>query len=179
MHGVVKVWDPVVRVFHWGLVLSFAVAWLSADQSKTLHHWAGYAAGGLVALRLVWGLLGTRYARFSQFIHHPSTILAYLKDIATGNESRYLGHNPAGGAMIVALIVTMSALALSGWLSQTDQFFGVGWVEDGHKLLAKMLLGLVGLHVAGVVLASLRHRENLPWSMITGWKRGIGPEDIA
>ncbi|AKR56968.1 cytochrome b561 [Youhaiella tibetensis] len=179
MAGIVKVWDPVVRVFHWGLVLSFAVAWLSADQSKTLHHWAGYAAGALIALRLVWGLLGTRYARFSQFVHHPSKVLGYLRDIVTGKESRYLGHNPAGGAMIVALILTMGSLAFTGWLSQTDQFFGVGWVEDGHKLLAKLLLVLVVVHIGGVVLASLRHRENLPWAMITGWKRETGPEDIA
>jgi len=179
MAGIVKVWDPVVRVFHWGLVLSFAVAWLSADQSKTLHHWAGYAAGALIALRLVWGLLGTRYARFSQFVHHPSKVLDYLRDIVTGKESRYLGHNPAGGAMIVALILTMGSLAFTGWLSQTDQFFGVGWVEDGHKLLAKLLLVLVVVHIGGVVLASLRHRENLPWAMITGWKRETGPEDIA
>lgn len=179
MAGIVKVWDPVVRVFHWGLVLSFAVAWLSADQSKTLHYWAGYAAGALIALRLVWGLLGTRYARFSQFVHHPSKVLDYLRDIVTGKESRYLGHNPAGGAMIVALILTMGSLAFTGWLSQTDQFFGVGWVEDGHKLLAKLLLVLVVVHIGGVVLASLRHRENLPWAMITGWKRETGPEDIA
>ena len=179
MSGLVKVWDPVVRLFHWGLALSFAIAWLSADHSKALHHWAGYAAGGLIVMRLVWGLLGTRYARFSQFVRHPTTVLAYLRDIVVGRESRYLGHNPAGGAMIVALILTMSALALSGWLTQTDQFFGIGWLEDGHRLLAKLLLVLVGLHLAGVALASLRHRENLPLAMITGWKRETGPEDVA
>lgn len=179
MAGAVKVWDPVVRVFHWGLALSFAVAWLSADQSKALHHWAGYAAGALIVLRLVWGLLGTRYARFSQFVRQPGAVLDYLRDIVLGRESRYVGHNPAGGAMIVALILTMGALALSGWLTQTDQFFGVKWLESGHKLLAKVLLALVCLHLAGVALASLRHRENLPWAMITGRKRESGPHDIA
>ncbi|MDP1731970.1 MAG: cytochrome b/b6 domain-containing protein [Devosia sp.] len=179
MNGKVKVWDPLVRVFHWGLVLSFAVAWLSADHGRTLHQWAGYAAGGLIALRLVWGMLGTRYARFSQFVRSPAAIVRYLGDIATGRENRYLGHNPAGGIMIVALIVTMGALATTGWMMTTDQFFGYEWVEDSHEFLANLLLALVGLHIAGVALAGLRHRENLVAAMLTGRKRAPESGDIA
>ena len=175
----VKVWDPLVRVFHWGLVLSFAVAWLSADDGRALHQWAGYAAGGLIALRLVWGLLGTRYARFRQFVRSPSAILRYLGDIVTGRESRYVGHNPAGGAMIIALLVTLGAVATTGWMMTTNQFYGYEWVEDVHEVLANALLWLVGLHIAGVVLASLRHRENLVLAMVTGSKRAPEADDRA
>lgn len=175
----VRVWDPLVRVFHWGLVLSFAVAWLSAGHFKTLHFAAGYVAAALLAIRIVWGLFGTRYARFAQFVKTPGAVLAYLRDIATGRERRFLGHNPAGGAMIVALILSVAAQLVTGWLMTTDQFFGTEWLEVTHELLAKVSLGLVVLHVAGVVLASLRHRENLPLAMLTGSKRAAADDDIA
>jgi len=174
----VKVWDPLVRVFHWGLVLSFAVAWLSSDHGRTLHQWAGYAAGSLIAMRIVWGLLGTRYARFAQFVRNPVAALGYLGDVAAGRERRYIGHNPAGGLMIVALIVAMAALATTGWMMTTTQFWGYEWVEDAHELLAELMLWLVGLHLAGVALASLRHRENLVVAMLTGRKRAPAPGDV-
>lgn len=175
----VSVWDPLVRLFHWGLVLSFAIAWLSADHLKAVHELAGYVAGGLVAFRLVWGVLGTRYARFLQFLRSPWAVLGYLGDIAQGRERRYLGHNPAGGAMIAALIIAMAALATTGWMQTTDQFFGVEWVEEVHEALANVLLLLVGLHILGVLVASYRHRENLPLAMLTGRKRAPSGDDVA
>ncbi len=178
MAATVKIWDPFVRVFHWSLVASFAVAWLSAEDVRVLHEWAGYAAGALIGLRLVWGIMGTRYARFRQFIRSPGTVAAYLRDIATGREARYLGHNPAGGLMILALLATMAAVATSGWMMTTDTWFGVDWVEEVHEALASAMLGLVGLHVLGVVVASLRHRENLVRAMFTGRKRLPGGADI-
>jgi cytochrome b len=178
MAATVKIWDPFVRVFHWSLVASFAVAWLTAEDVRVLHEWAGYAAGALIALRLVWGIMGTRYARFRQFIRSPGTVAAYLRDIATGREARYLGHNPAGGLMILALLATMAAVAASGWIMTTDAGFGVEWVEELHEILASVMLGLVGLHVLGVVVASLRHRENLVRAMVTGRKRLPGAADI-
>ena len=174
----VRVWDPLVRVFHWCLVASFAIAWLSADEWDDLHIWAGYAAAALIAFRLVWGLVGTRYARFVQFVRSPGTVAAYLRDILTGRERRYLGHNPAGGLMILALISCMAALCLTGWLYTTDAFWGVEWVEETHEALANTLLALVGLHVAGVIIAGLRHRENLVRAMLTGRKRAPGPQDV-
>ncbi|OSQ27666.1 cytochrome b/b6 domain-containing protein [Thalassospira sp. MCCC 1A03138] len=175
----VKVWDPLVRIFHWGLAASFAIAWITADEWDALHHWAGYAAGGLIAFRLIWGLIGSRYARFSQFIRRPSVVMAYLKDIITGRENRYIGHNPAGAAMIVALIIGMIGCALTGWMYTTDAFWGVDWVEETHEFLANALLALVLVHIGGVLLASLRHHENLVRAMITGRKRVAGSDDIS
>ncbi len=178
MAATVKVWDPLVRAFHWSLVASFATAWASAEEWNDLHEWAGYAAAALVAFRLLWGLIGTRYARFAQFIRRPGTVAAYLRDIASGRERRYLGHNPAGGAMILALILCMAALCLTGWLYTTDALWGEEWVEETHEMLANVLLGLVGLHIAGVLVAGFRHRENLVRAMLTGHKRAPGGGDI-
>jgi cytochrome b len=175
----VRIWDPFVRVFHWSLVASFAVAWLTAEDWKALHMWAGYAAGSLIALRLLWGVVGTRYARFSQFVRSPLAVAAYVRDIVTGREARYLGHNPAGGLMIVALIATMATVSVTGWMQTTDAYWGVEWVEELHEAVANLMLFLVGLHVLGVVVASLRHRENLVRAMLTGRKRSPGAADIA
>lgn len=179
MAATVKIWDPFVRVFHWSLVASFAVAWLTAEDWKALHMWAGYAAGSLIALRLLWGLFGTRYARFSQFVRSPRAVAAYVRDIVSGREARYLGHNPAGGLMIVALIATMATVSVTGWMQTTDAYWGVEWVEELHEAVASLMLGLVGLHVLGVMVASLRHRENLIRAMLTGRKRSPGAADIA
>ncbi|MBI2254934.1 MAG: cytochrome b/b6 domain-containing protein [Proteobacteria bacterium] len=178
MSATVRVWDPFVRVFHWCLVASFAIAWLSAEDGRGLHQWAGYAAASLIALRLVWGIAGTRYARFSQFVRNPRSVAGYLFDILKGREARYLGHNPAGGLMIIALMVVMATLCLTGWLYTTDAFWGEEWVEETHEALANILLALVGLHVGGVIIASLRHRENLIRAMISGRKRMPGRGDI-
>jgi cytochrome b len=174
----VKIWDPFVRVFHWSLVASFLVAWITAEDVRVLHEWAGYAAGSLIGLRLIWGMIGTRFARFSQFIRSPFAVAAYLRDIISGREARYLGHNPVGGLMILALIVTMATVCLTGWMQTTDAYFGVDWVEEVHEAVASLMLGLVGIHVLGVVVTSLRHRENLVRAMITGRKRAPGTADI-
>ncbi len=175
----IRVWDPFVRTFHWGLVLSFAIAWLSSENPGTLHELAGYAAVGLVVARVGWGLVGERYARFSQFVRSPAAIAEYLKAIAAGSEPRYLGHNPAGGAMIVVLLCAMAATAISGWLLTTDAYWGSTGMQRLHSLLADALLLLVLAHLGGVALASLRHHENLVRAMVTGLKRPAGPADVA
>lgn len=175
----VRVWDRVVRSFHWALVLSFVTAWLTSHSSEDIHHWAGYTSVALVAMRLLWGVLGTPYARFSQFVRDPGTVLRYLSAILSGREARYLGHNPAGGAMVIVLIAAMGSTALTGWLMTTEAYFGVSWVETAHSLSAHGLLVLVLLHIGGVTLASFRHRENLVRAMITGRKRKAEPADIA
>lgn len=166
-----RVWDPVVRLFHWSLVLSFAAAWLTSHASERIHHWAGYLAAALVALRLVWGAIGTPYARFSQFVRAPATVARYLLAMLGGREARHIGHNPAGGAMVLALMAAMAVTAVTGWMMTTDTYFGVSWVERAHDLASYGLLVLASIHVAGVMLASLRHRENLIAAMITGRKR--------
>ncbi|GGB98149.1 cytochrome b561 [Marinobacterium zhoushanense] len=174
----VKVWDPLVRVFHWSLVLSFAIAWISADEWQSLHESCGYIVIGLVLIRILWGLIGSRYARFAQFVRHPRIVIDYLQDIRHAREARHIGHNPAGGMMVVVLLGTLTLLCVSGWLGTTDRFWGEEWVEELHELIGNLVLLLVGLHLAGVLLASLRHRESLVRAMLTGRKRAPQPEDI-
>lgn len=167
----VKIWDPVVRLFHWSLVIAFTVAWLTGDEMKRIHEWAGYVIVGLLAIRLIWGFLGTPYARFRSFLYHPSTVMSFLLDTARFRAKRYLGHNPAGGAMVVALMMMLAATTATGIMMTSDAFWGVGWVEDVHQFAANLTIVLVGLHLAGVFVASIEHRENLVGAMITGRKR--------
>lgn len=207
----VRVWDPLVRVFHWGLVAAFALAWLTADEAQQLHEVSGYVVAGLIGFRLVWGLVGSRYARFSQFVRGPRKTLAYLRDAVYGDEPRYLGHNPAGAAMIVAILLMLSGTAFTGWLMaepdrmallpalpqvvspayadddndddgaarRGDESDAEGALKDVHEVFANLMLVLVALHLGGVVLASVRHRENLARAMLTGDKRAPGRGDIA
>ena len=167
----VKVWDPLVRLFHWSLVLCFIVSWATGDEIEWLHLGAGYAVAGLVAIRVLWGLVGTRHARFTDFVHHPATVLAFLKDTALLRARRYLGHNPAGGAMVIAMLVTLAAVSATGVMMTTDAFWGAEWVEDAHEAAVNLTLGLILLHLLGVAVASLEHGENLVRSMLTGRKR--------
>lgn len=173
----VRVWDRFVRLFHWSLVALIAGVWLTADGPKALHEQLGYVIGGLIAARVVWGLTGPRHARFSDFVRGPGAVLAYLRDLMAGRERRYLGHNPAGGAMIVALLLTIWGTVLTGWLQTTDAFWGSSAMEEIHEVLATLILVMVALHVAGVLVESLRHGENLILSMLTGTKRAPGPKD--
>ena len=181
----VSVWDPLVRFFHWGLAASFTIAFVTEDDLLGLHVRAGYVILGLVSIRLVWGLIGPRHARWSDFITGPLEILAYLKAAIQSRAVRHLGHNPAGGAMVVALLLSLTAAGISGIAVYGAQelsgpmaplFIGLsdGWahtLEDIHEILANLTLLLVFLHLAGVAWASLQHRENLVRAMITGRKR--------
>lgn len=174
----VTVWDPIVRLFHWSLVLSFAVAWLSAESWKDLHEWAGYAAALLISIRLVWGFVGSRYARFRQFVRKPASVISFGKAMLRHDEPRYIGHNPAGGYMILGLIATMSVTALTGWMYTLDAFWGEEWVENIHEATATLMLVMVIAHVAGVLYTSRQHKENLVKAMVTGKKRMAEPGDI-
>jgi cytochrome b len=168
--GTVRVWDPVVRLFHWGTAASFAAAYL-VERPRDLHEALGYTVLVLLAVRMVWGLVGSEHARFADFVPSPAGFLGYLRDVVAGRERRYLGHNPAGGAMAVALMAMLALTGVSGWMMTTDRFFAEDWVEELHEVAANGTLALVGLHLAGVVWESLRHRENLVAAMITGLKR--------
>ena len=174
----VKVWDPFIRLFHWMLAGGIAVAWLSAEEWDALHEWTGYLIAGLLAARLIWGLVGSRYARFSQFLQPPAAVLAYVRNILTGRERRYLGHNPAGAAMILALVAVIAGTAVTGWMGTLDRFWGIEWVEEIHETLANLILVLVAVHLAGIALASLRHHENLVRAMISGRKRAPSGTDV-
>lgn len=169
----VKVWDPLVRIIHWSLVGLFAVAFLSGDESERLHLVAGYTIAGLVALRILWGFIGTRYARFSNFVRGPREVATFLKQSARLEAPRHLGHNPAGGAMILALLAVLVGLSVTGHLMTTDAFWGSEAMEDVHEVLANLMLVLIGLHVLGVAVASLEHGENLVRAMMTGRKRPL------
>lgn len=167
----IKVWDPIVRVFHWSLVAFFLFSYLTGDEWKSAHILSGYVVGGLIAARLVWGLVGSHHARFVNFVYSPRTIASFLCDTARLRAKRYIGHNPAGGAMVVALLLMVTGIVTTGYMMTTDAYWGIEWVEDAHEIFVNLTLGLIVLHVGGVVLASLEHRENLVRSMFTGHKR--------
>lgn len=167
----VKVWDLFVRVFHWLLVILFAVAWYSGGIWDNPHLAAGYFIFGLVVARIVWGFVGSRHARFSDFIYGPRTILLHIADMLRMRAPRYLGHNPAGGAMVLTLLATLTVLCVSGVMMTTDAFWGVKWVDRLHETASTIALVLVALHVGGVIFASIEHGENLVRAMITGRKR--------
>jgi cytochrome b len=166
-----RVWDPLVRIGHWLLALSILSAWLTRHSPGPWHEWLGYAALAIVAVRLVWGLIGGPYARFSGFVRSPRTTLSYVEALIHGREEPSVGHNPLGAWMIVALLATVTAVCATGWLYTTDRYWGVEWVETLHSTLTDLLFVLAALHVAGVVHASWRHRENLIAAMFHGRKR--------
>lgn len=166
----VPVWDPLVRLGHWTLVAGFATAFI-AEEGKSLHQVAGYVVASVVAVRLVWGFIGPESARFINFVPGPKRLMGHLRDLAGGRERRHIGHNPAAGAMIVALLGLMALLSVTGWMLTSDRFYGAEWLEELHGGAANLALGLVCLHVLGAVYESVRHRENLPWAMVTGRKR--------
>lgn len=168
----VLVWDAPVRVFHWLMVLSFAGAYLSAESERwrLLHVSMGYTMAGLVAFRIVWGLLGTRYARFSTFVRGPRAIARYVRALLQGRPEHHTGHNPAGALAILALLGLSVVVAASGWTTYND--LAGEWVAETHEVAANLMLLIVGVHIAGVVLASWLHRENLVRAMITGRKSG-------
>ena len=181
----IEVWDLPVRIFHWALASAFFIAYLTEDDWLDLHVFAGYSIAALIAFRLFWGLVGTRHARFKDFVRPPREVLTYLKDMATFHPKRYIGHNPAGGAMVVALLLSLSITLLTGLsVYGAEEMAGpladlfvnapdfVGNVlEELHEIFANFTLFLVGLHVVGVVLAGLQHGENLVHSMINGKKK--------
>jgi cytochrome b len=167
----VKVWDPFVRVFHWSLAALFLVAYATGDEIERVHIVAGYAIAGLIAARIVWGFIGPRHARFASFVRRPREIVAYLRDVALLRAPRFIGHNPAGGAMVVALLAMLTGTCITGYMMTTDAFWGAKWVEEVHETLANLTMGLVVVHVLGVLVASFEHRENLVAAMISGRKR--------
>ncbi|HEV57840.1 MAG TPA: cytochrome B [Phycisphaerales bacterium] len=163
----VRVWDFLVRVFHWALVTFFVTAYFTGDELDAVHEFAGYAVLGLVGFRLVWGLVGTRYARFTSFWFRPREVVDYLKSLASRHPRHYLGHNPAGAWMIFALLASLLLTAATGILTEEANH---GW-EDLHEFFANLTLLLVLGHVAGVLVSSVLHRENLVRAMLTGRKR--------
>lgn len=184
-----KVWDPLVRFGHWVLVAAFFAAYFTEDDLLMVHVWAGYVVGAIVVIRLLWGFVGTRYARFADFVRPPGEALRYIADLVAGKSRRYIGHSPAGGAMVVALLFFIAVTVfsgivvygmeegagpLAGWAVQHAESEDI-W-EEVHEVFANLTLFLVGLHVAGVLYASHAHSENLIKAMFTGRKRAGNSE---
>lgn len=176
--GRVAVWDPFVRLFHWSLIVCVFTAWWTGDDWKDLHLASGYTAAILITVRVLWGFAGTPYARFSQFVRRPMAVVEYMKAVARGDAPRYLGHNPAGAAMIVTLLALLAAVCITGWLLTTDAFWGTVTMERIHEILVDIVLVLACVHVAGVIVMSHKHGENLVRAMLTGWKRAPKSGDV-
>jgi cytochrome b len=174
-----RVWDAVVRYGHWLLAVSIALAWYTKNGGGVWHEWIGYASLVLVVLRMVWGWIGSRYARFRQFVCSPAATVRYAKQVLRGAEPRYLGHNPLGGWMVLVLLLAIALTGFTGWLYTTNTYWGEVWLENLHEGCAIFVLVLVALHVCGVVFTSLHHRENLIAAMIHGRKRPPVGDDMA
>ncbi len=159
-----------MRLLHWALAASIVAAWLTRHDTGPAHEYIGYASAAVVAARLAWGRFGNRYARFAHFVRGPAPTWQYLRAVMAGGARRHLGHNPLGGAMVVALLSCVGLVALSGWALGTDLLWGYAWPVRIHEALSWLLVGLVVLHVAGVIHTSWHQRENLVAAMITGDK---------
>lgn len=170
----VLVWDWPLRVWHWALAALVLIACVTPNIYDSLHRFAGYSVLGLLAFRLVWGFFGTRHSRFDKVGLKLRAAPSYLKNIARGRTGRYLGLNPAGAAMLVALLVLLVISAVSGAMQVTVRFFGVWWVEDTHAYSSNLIIALIGVHVAGTLLMSVLQGENLVRAMFTGRKRPPG-----
>ena len=177
MSNTIKVWDPLVRVFHWSLAGLFFANFFT-EGGETLHIWFGYTILGLLATRFVWGWIGTRHARFSDWVRGPRATRTYLRARLAGRSRRQLGHNPGAAMMILALLSGVLATGITGWLQTTDRFFGVMWMESLHEVLAWSVLVLVGAHVLAAVGESFHYGENLIASMIHGHKRPLDEREV-
>lgn len=199
-HQTVAVWDLFVRIFHWTLVVLVGMAFLTGDKGNRVHIYTGCAILLLIAMRLVWGIIGSKHARFANFITSPGAALGYLKSMFRGTPRHYLGHNPAAAWMVLVLLLVLLLVNATGYLALPTQgsqnfstnfaFVTPAWAdededdddyhrgkasgsefwEDVHEVGAGLLLALIGLHVFGALASSLLHRENLVMAMITGRK---------
>ena len=174
----ILVWDLPTRIFHWLLAGSFAGAWLTADSERWIdvHVTLGYTFAGLIAFRLLWGLAGSRYARFSSFVRGPAAVRRYFVSVLALRPEHHVGHNPAGGWAVIAMLALGAVTALSGYATYQD--YGGHSLEDLHEAAASAMLVLVFVHIGAVLISSLIHRENLVRAMITGIKRGVPADAI-
>lgn len=173
----IPVWDPLVRILHWTLAVGVIATYATGDHGAAWHERFGYVALAAALLRVAWGFVGTRHARFRDFVPRPSRLRLYLRQLIRFSEPRYVGHNPLGGAWIVLILALVLAAGASGWalsILGEDEYH---WLEELHEGLAGTLLAAAAVHVAGVAWESVRHGENLARAMVTGRKRTPGPDD--
>jgi len=175
--GSVRVWDPIVRLFHWTVVAGCAVN-LIVENGHRFHRAVGYGVAAAVGIRLIWGFVGPVYARFADFVPSPTALIKYVGQLFARKEPRYIGHNPAGSIMIIGLLGLLVGVSVTGWMMGLDRYFGSEALEELHEGFAMAILSLAGIHVLAAVIESVRHRENLIKSMITGKKRRPSGTDI-
>lgn len=166
----ILVFDRIVRSTHWLIATGILAAWFTRHARGAWHEWLGYAVAALLLLRLIWGFVGSRHARFADFIASPAASIRYARQWLVGTAPRFLGHNPLGAWMIIAIWATLAVVLVTGYLFTTDRWFGIEWVIRTHEVATWVLLGLIPIHVLGVLFASYRDRENLPMAMIHGHK---------
>jgi cytochrome b len=180
----IRVWDRFVRAFHWSLVACVLIDYFVVNDGETLHQWLGYVAAGLVAARIVWGFVGSRHARFADFLPTPRRVGAHLRAMRSGRPDFHAGHNPVGATMMLALLAVVLLLGVTGFLQTTDRFWGEAWLMDGHAILASALIALAAAHALAAIVMSRVERTNLVAAMITGIKvrragddrrTGLGP----
>lgn len=165
-----RVWDPLVRVFHWSLVACVLLNLQVVDDGEDLHQWLGYAASALVALRVVWGFIGPRHARFADFFPTPRRVANHVRALLGGETEHHWGHNPLGALMVFALLGMVLSLGLTGWMQTLDAFWGVEWLMDLHEGLGEWLLPMVSLHAGATIIMGRIERTRLVKAMVTGVK---------
>lgn len=166
----VRVWDPLVRVFHWSLVGCVVLNSWVVEEGEWLHEWLGYTAAGLVALRLAWGLIGSRHARFTDWFPTPRRVRDHVAALVQGQVPEHTGHNPLGALMMLALMALVAGLGFTGWLQGTDTFWSVEWVQELHEGLAETLVWLAALHAVAALVMGRIERTRLVKAMFTGVK---------
>ncbi len=174
----ILVWDVPTRIFHWLLVICFAGAWLTAESERLqmIHYAFGYSACALVFFRLLWGVIGTKYARFSQFIKNPKEMVTHIKSLLIGHQDISPGHNPVGGIVMFGLMLIILLIGLSGYLS-VKEIFG-DFMSEMHEVVSNLALGLVAIHIVAAVIMSVLQKENLISAMVTGKKQGLPEQSI-
>ena len=165
-----RVWDPLVRVFHWSLVACVLLNLFVVDDGEDLHQWLGYAAAALVGVRVVWGFIGPRHARFADFFPTPHRVASHVRALLGGEPEHHWGHNPLGALMVLGLLAMVLSLGLTGWMQTLDAFWGAEWLQDLHEGLGEWLLPMVGLHAAAAIVMGRIERTRLVKAMVTGVK---------
>jgi len=167
----IQVWDPVVRAFHWTVVVACMLNLFILEEGKYWHRATGYVVVTAIVVRVIWGFVGTKHSRFNDFLPTPTKVMGQILDILDRNEKRYIGHNPLASVMMLCLMALLAATALTGWMTTLDAFWGEKWLEELHGAIANSIMVLAFIHAGAAVIESFRHRENLVWSMVTGRKK--------
>lgn len=168
-----------MRLLHWAQAVVITVAWSTGSIPGPWHESLGYVAGGLLASRIAWGFAAHGHAGFRSFVATWAATRDYTRALLAGRHRRHLGHNPLGGWMIVWLLACVAAVVTTGALYTTDWLWGYAWLADLHAALGWLLAASVAIHLLGVVVMSLRQRENLVAAMFTGCKRAPEGDDVA